>query len=92
MSLLLWGLTVGTVGKLILGVAVLRVHTGILHEHRIDNAVLKSMKRERFVTLIGLSLIAVGYIMEVIFYSGSTQFFSCSGPECVAAVNAAFSQ
>lgn len=91
MSLLLWGLTLGTVGKLILGVAVLRVHVGILKKHTIDDTVLKAIKRERYVTLIGLVLIFIGYVCEVVFYGGSTQFFSCSGDECNAAVNAAFS-
>ncbi len=91
MSLLLWGLTIGTVGKLILGIAVMRVHVGILREHRIDDAVLHAIKRERYVTLIGLVLIVLGYVLEVLFYSGSTEFFTCSGVECVAAINAAFS-
>lgn len=91
MNLLLLGLTLGTVGKLVLGVAVLRVHMGILHHHTIDNAVLTSIKREQLVTLCGLALIAIGYILEVIFYSGSTPFFSCFGSECTAAVQAIFS-
>lgn len=92
MSLLLWGLTVGTVGKLILGIAVLRVHAGILREHHIDDIVLHAIKRERYVTLVGLLLIVIGYVLEVFFYSGSTEFFRCTGAECAAAVTAAFSQ
>lgn len=92
MNLLLWGLTVGTVGKLILGIAVLRVHIGILKEHKIDDVVLKSIVRERYITLFGLALITIGYILEVLFYSGYTSFFECVGAECAAALEAAFSR
>lgn len=91
MSLLLWGLSIGTVGKLVLGIAVLRVHMGILKEHRIDGKVLNAIKRERLVTLAGLALILIGYVLEILFYSGSTSFFSCEGAECVAALQAVFS-
>ncbi len=92
MSLLLLGLTIGTVGKLILGVAVMRVHVGILREHKIDNAVLSAIRREQYLTLCGLALIAVGYVFEVAFYAGYTTFFDCAGGECSAAIQAAFSQ
>jgi len=87
MNLLLWGLTIGTVGKLILGIAVLRVHVGILHEHKIDGAVLRSIKKEQWVTLFGLALITVGYALEIIFYGG-TPLFSCTGTDCTALVEA----
>lgn len=91
MNLLLLGLTVGTVGKITLGIAVMRVHMGILHEHKIDGIVLRSIKRERLVTLFGLALIVVGYILELAFYGGSTPFLTCVGDECIAAINAAMS-
>ena len=90
MNLLLWGITLGTIGKLILGIAVLRVHIRIFQEHSIDGVVLKAIKREHYVTVIGLLFIVVGYVLEVFFYSGSTQFFSCLGSECASAINAVF--
>jgi len=90
MNLLLWGLTFGTVGKIVLGVAVLRVHIRILEEHRIDNVVLKAIKREHWVTMAGLLFIVIGYVFEVMFYNGSTPFFECIGSECEAVINAAF--
>jgi len=92
MNLLLLGLTIGTAGKIILGIGVLRVHMHILKEHKIDNVVLKSIRRERYVTFVGLLLILIGYILEVYFYSGSTNLLSCTGTGCAAAVGAAFSQ
>lgn len=92
MNLLLWGLTIGTVGKLVLGFAVLRVHLGILHEHKIDGVVLRSIKREQVITMLGLALILAGYIMEVIFYASFTDLLNCSGFDCTAAARNAFFQ
>ncbi len=90
MNLLLWGITLGTVGKLILGIAVLRVHVHILRERKIDRDVLNALRREQFVTLIGLAFIVVGYTQEILFYYGSTEFLSCTGSECASLVQAAF--
>lgn len=86
MNLLLLGLTVGTLGKLIVGIGVLRVHVHILHEHKIDAVVLKSLKIEQFVTLFGLALIVLGYILEVYFYTNATNLLTCTGEACAAAV------
>lgn len=65
MDLLLWGMTFGTVGKLVLGLAVLRVHVYILREHTIDGVVLRALKREQYVTVFGLMLIVLGYVLEM---------------------------
>lgn len=73
MIMLFWGITIGTIGKVVLGIAVLRVHMGILREHKIDGAVLSSIKRERWVTVLGIVLIITGYLIEVLFY-GTTPF------------------
>lgn len=87
--MLLLGLTLGTLGKIILGVAVLRVHIIIMKEHKIDSAVLKLMKTERVVTIFGLLLIVLGYCIEVFFYAGSTDLLTCVGADCAAAVSGA---
>ena len=89
MNLLLIGLTLGTIGKIILGLAVLRVHVLIIREHKIDKLVLSSMKKEQIVTLIGLTFIVIGYLCEVYFYYGSTNLLTCEASECVGAVGAA---
>jgi hypothetical protein len=86
MNLLLLGLSLGTLGKIILGVAVLRVHIHILKERKIDPVVLKSMKTEQVVTVLGLFLIIIGYLLEVYFYAGSTNLLTCTGEACAAAV------
>ena len=85
MNILFWGMTLGTAGKLLLGFAVLRVHTRIREERKIDAAVIRSIKREEVLTLVGVLLIIVGYVLEVAFYNG-LNFFSCFGPACSAAL------
>jgi hypothetical protein len=89
MNLLLLGLTLGTIGKLVLGIAVLRVHVYIIREHKIDNVVIRALKREQIVTLVGLAFIVIGYVLEILFYSGSTDLLNCIGGECAGAVQSA---
>lgn len=92
MNLLLWGLTLSTVGKLVLGWAVLRVHMYMYRERDIDGVVLRAIKREEYITLAALLLIVLGFILEVIFYQGSTELLSCVGGDCTAAIRAAFTK
>lgn len=90
MNLLLWGITLGTVGKLILGIAVMRVHIRMFQEHSIDGVVLAAIRREHVLTILALCLIVIGYFFEIWFYKGSTNLLSCLGLECAGAIQAAF--
>ncbi len=83
MNLLFWGITLGALGKILVILAVLHMHHSLIKEHRIDKKVILSYRQERILTFIGLILIAIGYILEVYFYS-PTAFFHCSGAECAA--------
>jgi hypothetical protein len=85
MNLLFWGMVMGTVGKVILGLAVLRVHMIILREQKIDGAVLRSMKREQLITIFGILFIIFGFFLESYFYN-SLNLFSCQSTACSAAV------
>lgn len=89
MNILFWGLTIGTLGKVLLAIGVIIAHSGILHEHRIDKEVLRRFRFEHTITIFGVILILVGYFMEVYFY-GFTPFLTCSGTECSAAILNAF--
>ncbi len=73
MILLYAGLAIGTLGKIVLGFAVWRVHAHILEEHKIDKVVLQSIRRERYVTLFGILLIVIGFMFEFAFY-GNVNF------------------
>jgi hypothetical protein len=89
MNILFWGLTIGALGKVLLGVGVMIAHTSLVKEKRIDMIVLKGYRVEHALTVIGLIMIVVGYFMEIYFY-GFTPFLTCTGAECSAAIINAF--
>lgn len=68
MDLLFWGLTIGIIGKVILGFTVMSVHWKIVKEHKIDRAVLTEMRRERNLAFLGIVFMIVGYVLELMFY------------------------
>jgi len=76
LDLLFWGLTIGTIGKVLLGITVISVHWKIVKEHKIDNKVLKEMRKERNVALLGIALVVTGYFFEIVFY-GYTPYSEC---------------
>ena len=69
MGLLFAGIIVGTLGKVVLGITVLMVHTRLFREHRIDRAVLSELKRERWVGIFSILLIVIGFVLEMVFYT-----------------------
>ncbi len=62
------GLTLDTLGKILLGLTVLSVHKHVIKEHKIDADVLLSMKREQFLGSLGILLIIVGYVLQLLFH------------------------
>ena len=69
MTLLFWGLTIGTLGKVLLGITVILVHGRIFKEHRIDKVVLKELRREKGLGIAGVVLMLLGYLLEILFYT-----------------------
>jgi len=61
------GLTLDTLGKIMLGITVLMVHWHVLKEHKIDADVLRAMKRERALALLAILLIIAGYVLQLLF-------------------------
>jgi hypothetical protein len=82
-NILFWGLTIGTIGKVLLVLAVLHMHHSLIVELGVDKKVILSYQQERVVTFIGLVLIVLGYSLEVYFYA-PTNLFNCVGIECTA--------
>jgi len=66
--MLFWGLTLGILGKLLLGTTVIMVHTKITREKRIDGLVLMEMKREQMFAIFGIILMITGYILELAYF------------------------
>ena len=88
MNLLFWGMTTAVVGKMMLAYGVILVHIKMAKERRIDDVVVRSFKTEVIVTLIAVTLIIVGYFMEVASLGGFTSLISCTGSECAANLGA----
>ncbi|MCH7568697.1 MAG: hypothetical protein IIA87_04725 [Nanoarchaeota archaeon] len=59
-------LTSEFIGTLLIGIAVLRVHMRVRKEHGIDDRVLKAIKREQWLTKLGLLLIIIGFILSFV--------------------------
>lgn len=85
MNLLFWGLTLGTLGKVLVAGAVLKVHHVMAKEHHIDKQVIQSFATEIIVTSVGILLILSGYFLEIWFYQ-SLDMLTCEPTECSASV------
>lgn len=68
MNLFNLGLTIDTLGKILLGITVLMVHWHVLKEHKIDADVLYSMKREQILGILAILLIVLGYILQLLYH------------------------
>lgn len=67
MNLAKVGLTLDTLGKIILGITVLLVHRGIAKEQKINSKVLQIMGGEQTLGITGIAFIILGYIMQLLF-------------------------
>ena len=67
-AFLFLGMTLGTIGKVLLGITVILVHSKMLSEHRIDRVVLKEMRREQIAASVGIFFIVVGFLCEIVFF------------------------
>ena len=90
MNLLFWGMTISVAGKALLAFGVIMVHMRMAKEHQIDQAVISSFRLEFLITILGLLLIVLGYVMEITFFGGFPHLLTCAGPDCTAALGAVF--
>jgi len=66
LAVLITGITLDVIGTVLIAYTVLRVHNRVRKEHHIDSRVLKEMKMERAVGIIGVGLIIAGYVFQVV--------------------------
>jgi rRNA processing protein Gar1 len=59
------GFTLDVIGKILVGYTAVAVHMRFRHEHKVDNAVFKAMKKEHSLALFGIGLIVVGYFLQL---------------------------
>ena len=59
-------LTLDFIGKILIGVSVLFVHNRVSIEKKIDKYVLKEMKREKLIAILGIIFISIGYVLHLL--------------------------
>lgn len=59
------GRTLEILGEVIIGYIVIRVHSRVMKEARIDKAVLNEMRKEKIIGSTGVALIVIGYALEL---------------------------
>lgn len=64
MSVEFVGFTLDAVGKTMIAYTAITVHYRFWKEHKIDEAVFATMKRERVIAVLGVVLIVVGYLLQ----------------------------
>ena len=70
MIILIAGMTIGLIGKVMLGIAVIRVHMHLALERKVDSDVISAIKREKYMTAAAIILMVVGYILETLYFLG----------------------
>jgi len=59
-------LTLEALGSVFIAFTALSVHHNFLSEHRVDDKVLKTMKFEQKIGVIGVVMIVSGYLLNVV--------------------------
>lgn len=85
-------MTISVIGKVLLATGVILAHSELEHEKRVDDEVIRSFHRERILTLIGIILIVIGYVIEVQFFGGFENMLTCKGGNCQATLIEAYTQ
>lgn len=61
----LFGFTIHTMGEILVGYTAIMVHHRVWKEHKIDEVVFQEMRKERFMGIIGLVLIVIGFTIQI---------------------------
>ena len=61
------GFTLDVVGKVMVAFTAIMVHRRFRKEHKIDEKVFRSMRREQLLGIIGISLIILGFLLQAPF-------------------------
>jgi len=61
------GFTLHTLGEIMVGFTAIMVHHRVWKEHKIDSRVFNEMNKERKIGIVGLSLIIIGFAIELVF-------------------------
>ncbi len=59
------GFILDLIGTVMIAYTVLSVHYRVRKEHKIDEVVFKHMRREQAAGIIGISLIIIGFLLQL---------------------------
>ena len=65
MSIEFVGFSIDVVGKVMVAFTAIMVHRRFRKEHKIDERVFRSMKREQLLGIIGIFFIILGFLLQV---------------------------
>ena len=57
-------------GALSIAWATLSVHHKVLHDHKIDAGVFRTMKREQKLAILGITLVLSSFVLELVHING----------------------
>ena len=61
----LFPITIEFLGTMLIGISILRVHSRLETEQKIDKKVIRAIRREQWLTKVGLILIAFGFLLDI---------------------------
>ena len=59
------GFTLDFIGKIMVAFTAIMVHHRFRKEHKVDEKVFRSMRREQVVAVVGIALIVAGYLLQL---------------------------
>lgn len=65
MNIEIMGFILDLIGKVLVAISVYLVHNRIMKEHRIDRRIIKEMKKERKLVIIGIILMIAGHLLQL---------------------------
>ena len=60
------GLTFEFIGTILIAISVFKVHTNVMRERKIDKNIIEEIRKERYLTLVGIILIILGYLLQLL--------------------------
>lgn len=67
MNLEFIGFTLDVIGKIMVAFTAIMVHYRFRKEHKVDERVFRSMRREHLLGIIGIALIILGFFLQAPF-------------------------
>jgi len=61
------GFTMDVIGKIMIAYTAIAVHYRFWKEHKVDESVFKTMKKERLIGIIGIAFIVLGFLLQAPF-------------------------